>query len=281
MAKSKTRRKIKIKWKNLLAGLLAFLAIAGSVVGIATLVGKKTKTISASAFSRGSFNAEGVFVKSNLSICTENMFECQGLTISPDTDTVGTFQVFYYDAEKLYIGSTEILNASSGIYTKGTSFTGAKYARVVLTPDAAHYGDADDDFKIRFYETWSYARDYVITVNKTQKYSPENLFEVKADGLDHCYKVSLGEQIDVVSLEGFGCSESVDVTGMEKIKLSVDNGDTVGVYNYAFLDESGTVLFGNNNEGKLQSFFLDVPDGAVSFVCSYVMGHNPIITQIV
>ena len=165
------RYRKKFKWKNVLSGALCVLLLAGAVMGIASLTGKDTKTIRSTAFSVGAINAEGNYVKSDLSIYTKDMFECQGLSVEPDFEATGTYQVFYYDADKAFLGATEVLNAEDGVYNCGDAYFTAQYARIMITPDVPvdEDGNEVEDFKIRFYEVNGYASDYKITVKKEQK----------------------------------------------------------------------------------------------------------------
>ena len=178
------RFRTKNKWKSLLSGALAVLLLAGAVVGIASMMGKDTKTISSTAFSVGGINDEGNYVKTDYSIYTKDMFECLGLTIEPDFEATGTYQVFYYDSNKAFLGATNAMNADDGAYAMGDTFTNARYARVMITPAVPvdEDGIAEEDFRIRFYESASYAKDYTITVNKEQKYKAKDrvvTFEVE------------------------------------------------------------------------------------------------------
>ena len=176
---SKFRRKF--KWKNILSFVLVGVLLVGAVAGLGSVFNKDTKTISSSAFSVGGINAQGNYEKTDLSIYTKDMFECQGLSIEPDFEATGTYKVFYYDSNKNFIGATDELNAEDGVYTKGDKFVLAQYARVMITPDVPTDEDGKEveDFKIRFYEVTSYAGDYTITVSKEQKEMnlSENLFK--------------------------------------------------------------------------------------------------------
>ena len=159
----------KIKFKNILSGVLAVLVIAGAVAGIAALTGKNTRTISATAFSVGSLDTEGQFRESNQSIVSD-YFECQGLTIEPEDNATGSYKVFYYTNNKVFVGSSDTMTPKDGVYKMGTTYPVATYARVMIAPAAptGEYG-AEESFKIRFYETYKYAADFNIVVSKKQQ----------------------------------------------------------------------------------------------------------------
>ena len=123
------------KLDKIISIILVFV-LAITTFGVASsLLSKKTKTVSNLEFKVGAVNEQGEYVNSTKSIYTENLIECQGLSIEPDFEATGTFQVFYYSDSKAFIGKTDTLNASSGVYNKGDSFVAAKYCRIVITPN--------------------------------------------------------------------------------------------------------------------------------------------------
>ena len=189
MSKYKSK---KSKLSTALGVVAAILAIVlfGALIGLSAK--SETKNISSTAFSVGGIDAEGNYEDVKTSIYTEKLFECQGLSVEPDFEATGTYQVFYYGADKNFMGATDVLNANEGVYTKGNTFTFAKYARIVITPDVPvdEEGNAEEDFKIRFYEAVSYADDYTIKVNKDQNFSVKNIIK----GLDNKANI-LGEGI--------------------------------------------------------------------------------------
>lgn len=158
------------KWKNILSIGLAVLVLFGAVGAVAMLVKNDSKTISPLVFSVGSIGSDGNYIKSEKSIYTKDLIECQGLSIEPDFECTGAFQVFFYGENKDFIGSTKIFNCEDGVYNRESSFPLAKYCRIVITPDVPEGKDADE-FKIHFYEVLSYADDYTVTVDKKQNFS--------------------------------------------------------------------------------------------------------------
>ena len=166
------RYRKKIKWKNLLSTVLAVLLFAGAFIGIVNVSNRDTKSVSALSFKLGAVDETGIFVKSETSIYTKDMFECQGLKIEPDFEATSTYQVFYYGEDKTFLGATDTLKASDGIYEMGDEFAEAKYARIVITPETPvdEDGKLVKDFKIHSYQVAGYANDYTITVNKNQTF---------------------------------------------------------------------------------------------------------------
>ena len=156
--------------------------IVSSAALLISFSNRKTTTIHSTEFSVGAINSEGIYVENNKSIYTKDLIECQGLTITPDFEANGTFQVFYYGEDKIFVGFTDALKASDGIYLKDSTFENAKYCRIMITPDVPvdEDGNVDEDFKIRFYNVLSFANDYTITVNKKQNFKKPAV-EVVAD----------------------------------------------------------------------------------------------------
>ena len=209
----------KINWRSALSVVLVGALLVGSVMGLASIFGKKTKTISSFSFDRGFINENGAYVEAKTSIYTKEMFECQGLTIVPDFEASGTYQVFYYDEMKNFIGATDTINANAGEYEKNDTFILAKYARVMITPSALdENGYKDSDFKIRFYQVVSYANDYTITVNKKQEsiINGENKFIYHGLALFDHENVAFSE-----GTPGAVSSEFIDVTGVDCVQLYI------------------------------------------------------------
>lgn len=284
MAKSKTRRKIKIKWKQLLAGILAFLAIAGSVVGIAALATKNTKKVSALSFSRGSIDGEGNYEKSTTSIYTEDFIECQGLTIEPDFKASGTYQVFYYDSNKSFLGVTEKINADDGMYEKGDSFVLAKYARIVITPDASANTEDGEDFKIRFWEAAKYAREYTITIDKKQVFKNNNLCIVDVSMNGKHWNVDNNDVTKLVSsVDGrYTSSKFIDVSECEELKIYIPSDANSFTHLLLFISDSKTTVLKYQHLNETLSpvlengyyvYTVSVPEDANFAVIPLVLEH--------
>ena len=176
------RYRKRIKWKSLLTAGLALLLCVGAIVGISSMTAKETTSISALAFKVGAIGENGNYVKSETSIYTKDMFECQGLTIEPDFEATGTYQVFYYGEDKAFLAATEVLKTSEGAYVKGDEYPEAKYARIVITPEVPtdDNGEVVEDFKISSLDVMGYASDYTITVAKDQTFDTDEPAEQNA-----------------------------------------------------------------------------------------------------
>ena len=219
MATSIKKRKRRNMFKKILCGVLVAASLIGACAGVAALVGKDTKKISSYAFSRGAIDSNGNYVESKTSIYTEEMFECQGLTITPDFEANGTYQVFYYDQDRSLVGSTAL--QKSEYVKKDSDIITAKYARVVITPSSD-----DKDFKIRFYEVRGYAKNYTITVNKDQTFDipfsgtnkliyNTNVIGIMGEGVD-------GFRLTSTAGDSYNMSSLISTAGCDKIYLVYD-----------------------------------------------------------
>ncbi len=165
------RNKIKkLNIKQIVLFVIGILLIVGTLAGIIAITSNPSKKISSSNFKRGALDENGNYIKSNTQLVTEDLFECQGLAIKQDFDSFSCYEIFYYRADKTFIGSTGLL---TGDYEKN-SFANAKYARVVLTPELKEGKE-----KIGFFDILGYVKEFKITVLKDQSFTPptEQLFK--------------------------------------------------------------------------------------------------------
>ena len=161
--------KKKINWKKLIAVVLAGAAVLGCVGGLVAIFGKQTKTIGASAFSVGDIYSDGDKLgkpkDSTVAIYTKESFAYDGLRIVPEFDADCEYQIYYYDANDEYVSTSgPLTGAFEGVNPD------ADRARIVIRPNVPETWDEDKDgeFKIRFWEIRSYAKQLNITVNKDQ-----------------------------------------------------------------------------------------------------------------
>ena len=174
-----------LNWKNILIISLALILGVGAIAGVSSIVKNEKTTLSSLEFKRGALNEQGFYVESDTSIYTKDLIECQGLEIEPDFETIGTYQVYYYDSNKQFIGMTDKINSQTdGVYVKGDNYRFAKYCRIVIIPDPAKDEDGNvvEDYAIKFYEVAGIANNYKISVNKEQKFT---LSKKLVDGLEN------------------------------------------------------------------------------------------------
>lgn len=282
MKKSKFVKAFKANWKNILSAVLVGALLIGVVVGVTSLLNKDTKKIPSSAFGVGGIDENGNYEKSDVSIYTKDMFECQGLTIEPDFEATGTYKVFYYDANKNFLGSTDELEATEGVYTKGDDFIVAKYARIMITPGIPvdEDGNVEEDFKIRFYEVVGYANDYTITVNKKQDFKSEKIaLSIAHEG--GFYGVNSST---FVEQENVNASEIYNIKGFKRINVIVPKAEVTKTIFMQFFDSEGNnlnfdKLYPENTEFVKENdefYVVDIaiPKGATGFAMVLPVGYS-------
>ena len=155
MARYRSYRKNQLQ--SIFTAVISIALIVAVVAGMAALFTRESKRISPTVFSVGGIHNDGKHVAVKSSIYTKDFLECQGLTIEPDFEAKGTFQVFYYDDDKTFMGSTEIMNATDGVYSKLDTFPLAIYCRIMITPEIEiDEEDEDPTLEIRFWEVTGY-----------------------------------------------------------------------------------------------------------------------------
>ena len=213
---------------------------------------------------RGAIDPEtGVYVDKNTSIYTEDLIECQGLVVEPDFEATGKFQVFYYGEYKSFVGATEEMRSEDGAYIRGEDFPTAKYCRIVITPDVPvdDDGKVEDDFKINFWEVYSFANDYTIKVDKKQSYTAVNLFNNDNVVKGKIWKYDSSTAYSLIDSEYDHIF--VDITGIKEIKLEYEN--STERFSYIFVDsENNAVSGGMLVPGQLEAL-IDVPADSVRF----------------
>ena len=216
----------KIKWDKIISAVVVVVLLVGCVAGLAAIFGSKTTDVSDFEFKKGALDSAGFYVESDTSIYTKDLIECQGLVIEPDFEATGDYQVFYYGADKAFIGATELMDAhTDGIYEKGDTFVFAKYCRIVISPDTPTDNDGYpiDDWKIHFWDVAGYADDYKISVNKNQKYSLSKALESCVDVADVLGEGVWNNQTDTFKAEASGMYffNVVDVEGKNTLIMKV------------------------------------------------------------
>lgn len=284
MAKRKFRvRKGSIK--SILLAVLVGALILGSVSGIVAIFNRDTTTVSTFlSFDLGSLDENGIFVKSRTSIYSKDLIECKGLTIEPDFEAKGSFQVFYYDAAKNFLSSTEQLQAEDGIYEMedDLDLALAKYCRIVITPEPVDEdGKYITDFEIHWYEVSKYAGQFTIKVAKDQTFKYNDLFrkDVNMINLVHFYGMDI-EQLLTSTKHGFGAIGRIQVSTIDKLAIICEVDAEAGMYEYFFIDGNDYVIQNGDNGGSIETLVLDVPENAQFFVCNYKIGSEFIITSI-
>lgn len=240
--------KIKYKTRQIVTKILSIVMIC--VLGLTAIMGvmalsnklkEDTKVINP-VFKVGAVGENGNYDMSNVSIYTADLIECQGLCIEPDYEALGTFRVFYYNTEKTFIGSTDEMDASNGVYNKDNTnnsdtFIQAAYCRIVITPSVPvdEDGIEEEDFKIYFWEVSKYANDYTISVYKKQSEIQPIFFGTNQFVKHSCSSVALGQGVNgYATVEGTGVyiSDLVDISDAVKICIRINKKylENVNIY---------------------------------------------------
>lgn len=275
---SNYKRKRKFNWKGILSAVLLVGALVGVFAVLGATIKNETKTISSLSFEVGGINGEGNHINTKTSIYTKDMFECQGLTIEPDFEATGTYQVFYYDSNKNFIHATDVFKVTDGVYKKGNNIGNAKYARIVITPDVPIDEDANEekDFKIRFYEVASYASDYVITVNKKQNFKLPNLFIVDESKIG--YTAGFNEIGYFVSTPNVDKGYvTLNVNNYRNLTFKYAENANIENNTYIFMDENSHLILESTQPNGDYVVDITVPSGAVYMIVNYTIGSEPAI----
>jgi hypothetical protein len=149
------------KWILIIVGLLT---LVGAVIGISAIVDKKDDGLKEihPTFTRGTLNQTGQWVDGKENIYTEEMFECQGLTIKLDFEHNIKYEVFYYDKNGSFIEKTGPLTEDY-VNDDLTRI----FARIVITPDWSLIDT--NTHEIKWYEVNKYSKQLTIEVNEVQR----------------------------------------------------------------------------------------------------------------
>ena len=279
MAKFKFNR---INWKNILIIFLTLVLGIGAIAGVSSLVKNEKTTLSSLEFKRGALNDLGFYIESDQSIYTKDLIECQGLEIEPDFETLGEYQVYYYDSNKQFLGKTDKIDSQTdGVYVKGNDFVVAKYCRIVITPDAAKDEDGDvvEDYAIKFYEVAGIAGKYKISVDKKQKYKWNDVYVADESMVGKYYRNSL---TDIAEMGSYIPSEVFDLEGCKEIIVVVKNfNQEDALAQLCLIDSNGsfveTIDFESDNienESNFAYVTVTIPDGVTSAVLNGVYNNN-------
>lgn len=261
------------KSKRIISAIVAIVVVLGAVAGVVALTGKDTKKISPFAFSVGGVDMDGVYVKNTQAIYTEELIECQGLVIAPDTTSESTYQVFYYDADKNFIESSDVMNAKDGTYSAKDMPLLANYCRIMITPVLEVEDDEDlSKVKIKFWEVRGFAKDFEITVDVDQSGAFKTTdFDADTLLLWHEWQDN-GNGYGQITNESGGYSssyDSFDVKGKSKLYFSYGSKNVKST-EFIFVDKDG-VFISNDTVGaeemlpygELVYTIVNVPKNAV------------------
>lgn len=271
-----------LNWKNILIISLALILGVGAIAGVSSLVKNEKTTLSSLEFKRGALNEKGFYIESDRSIYTKDLIECQGLEIEPDFETLGEYQVFYYDSDKQFLGMTNKINSQTdGVYVKGDNYRFAKYCRIVITPEVPKDEDGYviDDYAIKFYEVAGIANKYKISVDKEQEYKWNDVYVADESMVGKYYGDSL---TDIREMGSYIPSEVFDLKGCKEIIVVVENfNQEDALAQLCFIDSNGsfvkTINFESDNIENESNFVyvtVTIPEGVTSAVLNGVYNNN-------
>lgn len=222
------KRKNKVGKKCLLIILILSVLLSVSAVTV-KYAGKETKTISASSFSVGSIDTEtGNFQKDDTAICTKEAFECDGLTIKRDFNSSHEYQIFWYNIDQLYIGSTDVLNEN---FNDDNIPEIAAFARVVIYPSSVDkQGKEIEDFSVNLFDVPSIAKKFTIKVLTDQTNNCPDLMEMAKTHSD----------LSVAQAKATAEGKSLTVRHLRKTVNGVEN--VCYIPNFSFIAFSNDIL---------------------------------------
>ena len=274
----------KIKWDKILSATLVIVLLVGCVAGLATIFNTKTTDVSDFNFKKGALDSAGFYVESDTSIYTKDLIKCQGLVIEPDFEATGEYQVFYYDNNKAFIGSTVVFDAhTDGVYSKGNDFATAQYCRIVISPDTPvdEDGYPVDDWKIHFWEVAGYADDYKITVDKKQKDIKDVVYTPVSLTVEHTGKYYGANTSTFIEQDNVSVSALINVEDYKYVKIRVPyNEASVTIVPQFFSANGNNInverLYANPNEfvDGYYEFIVSVPSNATNFALVMVTGYE-------
>ena len=158
--------------KSVLATIVIVALALAALVGINNVVTSETKTITPT-FTIGAIDATGNYVESTTSIYTKELIEVEGLVTELAYDANVTYQVFFYDEDKLFVSATDADLTESSRFDIPEE---AEYARIMITPDwetinADVEVEEDEEIvnEIKWYEVTKFASQLTITVARNTK----------------------------------------------------------------------------------------------------------------
>jgi len=265
-----SRYKKRINWRGIISVILVIAVVIALGAGIVSLTKKEYKTIHP-GFTRGSLDENGVHVEGKKSIVTQDLFECQGLSIVTDFKFKGTYQIFFYNVDQVFVEASEAI--SKGGPSDIPEY--AKYARIVISPVL------EKNEEIKWYQIAKYATQLTIKVLKDQSFEAINYFELdlehKGYMVTHDYptnKVNYSNNVinnhtqQPLDMTLYCPVKPVDVEGWKEIKLVfTDTVDRELVYFFTAAD--GTIRPVDSVQKRIHGgqleYILEVPDEATTF----------------
>lgn len=160
----KTRNKIGKIFVIVIAAII-FLSLAAGATLVIDSLSKITKIQVSPMFQVGGLDDEGKYKHTNSTIYSD-LFECQGLTVTPSFESDFDFQVYYYYPNEEFASSTEVM---SGYYEVENLPEDVMYARIVIDPN--------DKEVLYWYNILDYSMNIKIEVDKEQNFELRNYLD--------------------------------------------------------------------------------------------------------
>lgn len=156
-----TTRKLfaRTTWGKILNWVLTIALVCGAVFGciaVVRAIESDTRVVSG-IWKRGELDEDGLYSESKESIYSK-LLKVDGMTVTLDFDATVKYKIFFYDEDEELLASNGTTSALTGNFAASSIPTGAKYARIVVTP-------IDDD-NISIFEIVKYGGQLTIEVNK-------------------------------------------------------------------------------------------------------------------
>jgi hypothetical protein len=150
MLKNETKHKIKNGVIVFLAGLV-ILAVTAAAFAFSNVDSFALDTIN---YQIAGVNEEGAVESSDKSSLVSSLVEVDGLEITVEDNAKASYVVHYYDEDKEYISSSDVLDVDYALEAPEN----AKYARIEIVPN--------DDNYITIFEKAEYASQINVNVAK-------------------------------------------------------------------------------------------------------------------
>ena len=265
----------KRKMKSIISAVVAIVIILGCAAGAVAIFGNKTKSISPT-FTAGSLDLAGQYVESTETLYTKELVDCLGMTVTPDFEYEGEYQIFWYNHDGIYLGCEE--KTTEAFRDDVPSI--ARYCRIVLFPDLTEAKDnlaEDEEFKFNLITAAQYAKGINIEIYRNQTFEPEDFFATsKIESTSDISKVTSVSSnytyIKNATMKGFSGADYNELvnfkTALTAVTLEGDDADDLNGY--------GVIKLHAENVEKYEFIFGDMPEGAKYYVFYYDEAGNAV-----
>ena len=239
-------------WKKICSIVLSIGLVLGSVVGLTSLLVKieedNLKTILPTYHIGNVSDVDGKYVESSTSIYSD-LFECQGLQVTPDFDSKVIYKIFYYDYNEDFIGSS----ADNLVDFYKIDFPIARYARIKIIPI--------DDEKVSWYEVAKYSTQLKLEVNKEQN---KKFTGIKLSSTLNSEKEYTKNENDIV-FSAFDCKNCSVIYGNIR-NFDLDTNELTFTFSFEGGAEDVPVIINKSLVSNNGLFEVEVPTGATQCV---------------